>query len=274
MQPISEYHRPLTLDAALALLARPHPFTRPLAGGTHMLRGESTCEAFVDLGNLGLGEILQSGPVWRLGATATLDDLAAAEGLPAALRRAATRQASGNTRRRATLGGAVASADSGPLLAGLLALRGQVEAAPDRRMVDLADYLTKSIEARRDMPLILALSFDAGRCVGMAEIARTPADVPLLSVAVGATPEGGRLVRVSVAAGAAGQPLALCRNVAARLEGSLIGADVVFDVADEAVTWADDGRASAEYRRAMLPVLVRRACAELQAACGEVHHEG
>jgi CO/xanthine dehydrogenase FAD-binding subunit len=165
------------------------------------------------------------------------------------------------------------------LLAGLLALRGQVEAAPDRRALALADYLTQHIEARRDMPLILALSFDAGRCLGMAEIARTPADVPLLSVAVGATPEDGRLVRVSVAAGAAGQPLALCRNVANRLEGSLIGtdhigADVVFDVGDEAVTWADDGRASAEYRRAMLPVLVRRACVELQAACGEVHHEG
>ena len=274
MQPISEYHRPHTLDAALALLARPRPLTRPLAGGTHILSGEPTCEAFVDLGNLGLGEIVQSGPVWRLGATATLDDLAAAEGLPPALRRAATRQAPRNTRQRATLGGTIALADSGPLLAGLLALQGQVEVAPGRRTLSLADYLAGQVEAGRDMALILALSFEAGRCVGTAEIARTPADAPLLCVAVGAVPEGGRLTRVTVAAGATGQPLALCRNAANRLEGSAVGADVVFGVAEEAVIWQDDGRASAEYRRAMLPVLVRRACAELQAACGEVHHEG
>jgi CO/xanthine dehydrogenase FAD-binding subunit len=122
--------------------------------------------------------------------------------------------------------------------------------------------------------LILALTFDAGRYVGMAEIARTPADAPLLFVAVGAVPEGGRLTRVTVAAGATGQPLALCRDAAGRLEGTPVGADVVFGDADETVTWRDDGRASADYRRAMLPVLVRRACAELLAATGEVRHEG
>jgi CO/xanthine dehydrogenase FAD-binding subunit len=274
VQPIIEQHRPPALDAALALLARPHPLTRPLAGGTHILKGEPRCEAFVDLADLGLGGIMRSGQGWRLGATATLDELATAEDLPPALHRAATRQASRNTRRRATLGGTIAVADSGPLLACLLALRGQVEVAPGRRTLALADYLVGSIEARRDIALILALSFNAGRCVGMAEIARTPADAPLLCVAVGAVPERGRLVHVTVAAGATGQPLALCREAADRLEGSPVEADVAFDAADETVAWQDDGRASADYRRAMLPVLVRRACAELLAACREVHHEG
>jgi CO/xanthine dehydrogenase FAD-binding subunit len=273
MQPISEYHRPLTLDAALALLARPHPLTRPLAGGTRILQDKPTCEALVDLGSLGLGEITRSGQGWRLGATATLDDLVA-EGLPPALRRAAMRQAPSHTRRRATLGGTIAGADSGPLLACLLALRGQVEVAPGRRTIALADYLAGQDAARQDMALILALSFDAARCVGTAEIARTHADTPLLCVAVGAVPKGGHLAQVTVAAGAAGQPLAFCREAANRLEGAAIGADVGFSAADEAIAWRDDGRASAEYRRAMLPVLVRRACAELLTACGEGHHEG
>ena len=124
------------------------------------------------------------------------------------------------------------------------------------------------------MALILALTFDARRCVGMAEIARTPADAPLLCVAVGAEPEAGRLSRVKVAAGAAGQPLALCQNAADVLEGSPVGADVSFGYADETIAWRDDGRASAQYRQAMLPVLIRRASAELLAACGEVHHAG
>jgi len=46
-----------------------------------------------------MGEIARSGPLWRLGATTTLEELAAAEGMPPALRRAAKRQAQGNTRR-------------------------------------------------------------------------------------------------------------------------------------------------------------------------------
>ena len=66
MQPISEYHRPPTLDAALALLARPHPLTRSFAGGTHILQGEPECEAFVDLRALVLNEIPATPErVWR-----------------------------------------------------------------------------------------------------------------------------------------------------------------------------------------------------------------
>jgi carbon-monoxide dehydrogenase medium subunit len=274
VQPISEYHRPPTLDAALALLARPHPLTRPLAGGTHILRGGPRLAALVDLADLGLGEITRTGQSWRLGATATLDALATAEGLPPELRRAAARQASSQARRRATLGGTIAASDSGPLLACLLALHGQVEVASGCQTIPLADYLAGPGETDRDRTLILSLTFDARRCVGMAEIARTPADAPLLCVAVGAMPEDGRLTRVMAAAGATGQPLAFCREAANRLEGAAIGADVGFSAADEAIAWRDDGRASAEYRRAMLPVLVRRACAELLTACGEGRHEG
>ncbi len=184
------------------------------------------------------------------------------------------RQASSHTRRRATLGGTIAASDSGPLLACLLALHGQVEVASGSQTIPLADYLAGPSETHRDRTLILALTFDARRCAGLAEIARTPADAPLLCVAVGAVPEGGRLARVTVAAGAIGQPLTLCLETAERLEGSAVGEGVALTAANETVVWRDDGRASAEYRRAMLPVLVRRACAELLAACGEVHHEG
>jgi carbon-monoxide dehydrogenase medium subunit len=274
MRGIIEYHRPVTLEAALALLARPQPFTRALAGGAHQRGGGPACEARVDLGALGLSYITQSAQTCCLGATVTLEDLAAAEGLPPALCRAAIRQAPRNTRQRATVGGTIAIADPGPLLTCLLALDGRLDVAPGGRTIALADYLAGDAATRRERGLILALAFAAKRCVGLAEIARTPADAPLLCVAVGAELEDGRLVRVTVAAGGAGQPLTLCRNTAALLEGSPVGADVAFNAADEAVAWCDDGRASADYRRAMLPVLVRRACVEAQAACEEIRHEG
>jgi carbon-monoxide dehydrogenase medium subunit len=276
MTQIHEYHRPQTLQAAVELLSRSTPVTRPLAGGTHHARGASQCEAVIDLRDLKMGDVKLSGETWFLGATATLEDLAQAESLPPALSRAARRQSPRNIRQRATLGGAIAVADSGPLLACLLALNSQVHLEPGARVVGLADCLAGPPETRWNQALIVALSFQAGRRVGGAEVARTPADDPVLYAAVGATMADQAFGQVSVAVGAAGQPLAVCPRVASLLEGKKAGhvSSEMLENAVEAIAWRDDIRASADYRRAMLPILVGRACADLQAIRGEVYHEG
>ncbi len=210
MQQCTEYQRPMTLAAALALLSRAAPVTRPLAGGTHFASAALPCEAVADMRDLGLGDIKRTDMTWQVGAMVTLEDLAQVFGLPAALCRAAQRQWPRNIRQRATLGGAVASADSGPLLACLLALDCQVHIEPGARVVGLADYLAGRIEGRWDKILIVAISFDAKRHAGLAEVARTPADAPLLCAAVGAAAVEPGLSQVSVAVGAAGQPLSAC----------------------------------------------------------------
>jgi CO/xanthine dehydrogenase FAD-binding subunit len=275
MSPYSEYHRPTTLDAALALLSRASPPTRPLAGGTHSLRGILPQQAVVDLVDLPLSGIKRAGPIWHVGATTTLEALRQAQGLPPALQRAAHRQASRNVRLRATAGGAVAAADSGPLLACLLALRAQVHLEPNAQTVGLAEFLAGQSAARWNQRLIVAVSFDSSRCVGLAEVARTPADTPLLCVAVGATPAGQVLSQVAVAAGAVGQPLATCPQTARWLEAQSAkqAAGPTPERVVEAIAWKDDVRGSAQYRQALLPELVQRAWTELRSLCGEASHE-
>jgi CO/xanthine dehydrogenase FAD-binding subunit len=267
MQAINEYHRPAALAAAVALLARPTPPTRPLAGGTHY-RGAPPCEALVDLADLGLRGVTPAGAGWRLGAMTTLADLAQSGDVPPALRRAAMRQAPANQRGRATVGGVTAAQVSGPLLACLLALRAGVLLEPGGQTAELAGYLAGAA-GQWSHSLIVGLVLPAGRCAGLAEIARTPADWPLLCVAAGAVVAGGRLHDVSVAAGAPGQPLALCPRAAARLEGAPATGDARPAECDDDIAWRDDARAGAAYRRAMLPVLLGRALADLAAAAGE-----
>ena len=262
MTPISEYHRPATLDAALELLARPAPRTRPLGGGTHFRGRLPQAEALVDLRLLHLGGIQRAGNAWKLGAAATLEEVLQAGELPPALRRAAGRQAAYNARQRATLGGLVAAADSGPLLACLLALNTQVDLEPGAQVVPLDLFLANDDLASKS--LVLSLAFNPGRRLGLAMLGRSPADVPILSVAVAATRAGDGLQQVWAAAGAAGQPW--------WFERQLDPADSAAALQRAAgVAWQDDVRASAGYRQSMLPVLLRRALAELEL---EVSREG
>ncbi|MCU0509991.1 MAG: FAD binding domain-containing protein [Anaerolineae bacterium] len=57
----TEYHRPDSLEEALALLGRASPVTRPLAGGTRLSAGSRPPAALVDLAALPLAEIARPG---------------------------------------------------------------------------------------------------------------------------------------------------------------------------------------------------------------------
>ncbi len=262
MTPILEYHRPATVDAALALLGRPSPRTRPLAGGAHFRRGIKWPEALVDLSGLGLDAVKRSDAGWEIGATVTLEALASNEALPSALRDAARRQAPRNFRQRGTVGGMIATRDTGALFACLLALQARMKLEPGHRLVSLASYAqTRLING----DLITAVLLPATRRVAFAEISRTPADLPILCVAVAAevSPDEGTPRNFIVAATGADQPLVTLAGAAQLLDGAphadLAAISAVLLHAD----WHDDGRGTAEYRNAMLPLLVRRAAAEL-----------
>ncbi|MCU0509992.1 MAG: FAD binding domain-containing protein, partial [Anaerolineae bacterium] len=95
----------------------------------------------VDLAALPLAEIARRDATWRIGATATLEALAAAADLPAGLRAAAERHAQPNVRRRATVGGVVAARSAGPLTAALLALDARLLIEPGALLVPLEIYL-------------------------------------------------------------------------------------------------------------------------------------
>lgn len=264
MTSILEYHKPVTVEAALALLGRTTPRTRPLAGGVHYRRGIKWPEALVDLAELGLDTMQRTGGDWEIGATVTLEALAESHDLPPALRQAARRQAPRNFRQRGTIGGMLATRDTGTLFACLLALQAHMKLDPGGRVVPLALYAqTRLINA----DLITAVNFPASRRVAFAEISRTAADLPILCVAMGADVDRGRPPRnfTAIATGT-DQPLVTLPGAAQLLDGAPWADIETLAAVLPKADWANDGRGSAEYRNAMLPLLVRRAVAGLLGA--------
>jgi CO/xanthine dehydrogenase FAD-binding subunit len=148
MTNVLNYHRPESIDAALALLQRAQP-TVLLGGGSHIvpsLTGEAT--DVVDLQALGLRGICEDGARLALGAMATFADLAACNQLPSGVRELARREAPSTLRTLATVGGLVASGDpDSELLAAFLVLQGTVTlvSASGRRTEPLAEFLAAGV---------------------------------------------------------------------------------------------------------------------------------
>ena len=267
------YFRPDNLKTALALLQRPDMHAVPLAGGSWLvphlrtdvdLSGSLAAEvdAVVDLADLGLNAVqLEGSPGsgWlHLGATTLLADLVDGEACQAIagslLAEAARREGPVNLRNTATVAGTVLAGESASeLLLALLAVGADaivVSGDGDERAAPLADLLA-------DRPALLGRGLitelrlpwpNAGVRGGLARVARTPADHPI--VAAAAVVDGSRLC---VALGGV-TPLPIVvkldtgDDLAQTIASAMSGLDLVSDF-----------RGSAEYRQAMAPILARRA---------------
>ncbi len=275
---IREFHRPTEAAEAAALLQRPGVRTAPLAVSPRVDDAPlAAVEAVVDLAGLGLNTYSETEEgVIHLGAGVTLQQLvdsvllqSLAGGIVA---EGALLAAGSGMRHAATLGGALRYAQQaaagavrdGPpeLLVALLVLDAQLvveRGAQGREVVGLAEFLA----AGSDTPaLLVEVRFTrpgAAAHAAVARVARTPRDQGILAAAAlidGAT------VRLAVAPGGTA-PLRL-----PAIEASLAGqalTDARLAAAAEAVQAAvapvSDFRGSAEYRRAMSGVLLRRALA-------------
>ena len=107
---------------------------------------------------------------------------------------------------------------------------------------------------------ITSVVFPASRRVAFAEISRTPADLPVLCVAVGAD---ANLTHFSAYATGTDQELIPLAGAAQLLDGAPRADLETLAAVLPQTAWIDDGRGSAEYRNAMLPLLVQRAAAKV-----------
>lgn len=229
------YHRPTSVDQALALLDAPGPPRVLLAGGTvvNAASGIDPIEV-VDLQAVGLSGIAENGDGLRIGSTTTLQELADHPLSPGTLADLARRELPSTLRSLATVGGTVATGDpESELLAGLLVHEAVVtivgESGEAHRV--LADVLVmESIPG-----IITAVSIETGGATVVARTGRTPGDRSIVAA-------------VARKAGDLPPRLALCGVAATPV--------LVDDLAT--LDPPDDFRGSARYRRHLARVLSDR----------------
>ena len=270
-----ELERPASLGEAIEALARPGALA--LAGGTVALiglRDRSLRPArVVSLDRLdGLRYIRADGGQIRIGARTTVSDLMAAPEIAATAPAlaGATRVFAGlMVRNAATIGGNIAcNSPAADLVPALLTLNAAVtlEGPEGRRQMPLAAFHTGyGTDSRLPGEIITEISWpqppEAARQL-FYKLARRAGDaITVTGVAVLLASEGGRCSRARIALGSVAPTVFRAEAAEACLQGARLTAGTISEaarLAREAARPIDDIRASAQYRRDMVEVLVRR----------------
>ncbi len=232
---MSSYHRPATMEEALRSLGAES--ASALAGGTVLnAAGRLSMGDVVDLQDVVPSSIEKDGERVTIGAMTRLQDLVDGVDLPPILRELARREAPSTLRNAATVGGTVATADpDSELLAAFLVFGADVSLATTdgARTIPLRDVLENGVPRGS---VITSISMSTTGETAAARTGRTPADVPIVA-AVGRRN---------------GDTVVLALTGVATTPRLVEQADL------EMLDPPADFRGSAEYRRHLAAVLVRR----------------
>jgi putative selenate reductase FAD-binding subunit len=245
---ITEYFRPETLDHAFKLLARPN--VRPLGGGTRLNQPHAEAFAVVDLQALGLNKIHKTGNHLEIGATTTLQQLLENDHTPAALKQAIRLESAVNIRNMATVAGTLVACDGRSTFAtAMLALDTKLTVSGEQSsVIGLGEFLPL-----RPHGLITQISIPLNVHLAYEQVARTPADLPIVCAALAQWASG----RTRLALGGYGKSplLALDGTEPGGLDASINSAQAA---AQNAFHEAADEWASAEYRMDVAATLAKR----------------
>lgn len=250
---ITTYHRPKTLDEALALLTQPNRV--PLGGGTSLSHSKSGSVEVVDLQSLSLDSLKRSGNNFEIGAAVTLQQLLESEHSPEAMKSSLRLEAPLNIRNAATVAGTLVSCDGRSTLGTvLLALDTKLEQMKlddskiETQVSNIGEFLPLrnlqgSLITSITIPLNVKLAFEY--------VSRTPADKPIVCAALAQWNSG----RTRLALGGYGTTPLLAMD-GTEAEGVEAAARNVFHEATD--EWA-----SAEYRVDVAATLVKRCLGSL-----------
>jgi carbon-monoxide dehydrogenase medium subunit len=269
---LRQIFKPTTLKEALALLEQPGAVA--LAGGTQLMAaGRRDVEAVVDLGALGLSYIRESSGAVVIGATTPLADLAESPLLQAMANgvaaQAAHRSAGSILRNQGSAAGTLMAEPDGILAVALIALDARVElAGKNTRIVPAAEFVSRPGDlVGRGLVTQISLPIANPRA-SLQTVARTPRDRPIVAVCAAAKMENGIARQVRIAMGGTAPAAGRASEAEKLLEGTALEEEQIeraAGLAAQSVSPRGDFRGSAEYRRAMVQVLTRRALKELQA---------
>jgi carbon-monoxide dehydrogenase medium subunit len=277
------YHRASSVSHAVELLSGYEGTARVLAGGQSLVPMLSMRliqpDALIDVNQLTeLAEVATAGDTTVLGALVrytTIEQsplIASRLGLLARMvRHVGDRQ----VRNRGTIGGSLAQGDpTGEMPLGCLALGASVRVAGPAgpREVPVADlYLGSYATVLQPCEVLTEVVFPrAPAYFAFAEQCRRHNDFAVVSVAaVGDRGPDGTWSRVRVALGGVADQPVLAGAASAITSGSRLTDEVIARAAQAALEVADppsDVRASADYRRHLIPIYVRRVLTELRRA--------
>lgn len=244
---ITQYHRPHTLEEALNLLAQPNAI--PLGGGTWI--NSPACKnrdiTVIDLQALGLTNIHTRGNTLEIDACATLEALRENPHTPNALKQAIKLEAPLNLRNSGTVAGALMTCHGRSTFATMmLALDAKISVSSEQASVSsiaLGEFLPV-----RQLPgkLIIKITIPLNVSAAFEQVARTPADLPIVCAALAQWSSG----RTRLALGGHGKTPLLA------MDGT--EADGIESAARSAFHEAADDIASAEYRRDAAATLAKR----------------
>lgn len=275
--PIFDYACPESLDEALRLLAQHGSDAKVLAGGQSLMPLLNfrmlKPGALIDINRVGdLADLREDRQGLRIGALTRHRTL---ESSPLVARRfpvlaAAMRHVAHLAiRNRGTIGGSLAHADPAaelPMIALLLDADLQVRSQAGARSIAAADFflapLTTALEENEIVTEVLLPCLSQNCGWGFEEFSQRSGDFAIAAVAVLLKLDSGNVSIVRLAAMGVDETPVRFRDIEADIVGTRFSAGLAADVAQrasETVNPAADLKASSEYRRHLLRVLMKRA---------------
>jgi carbon-monoxide dehydrogenase medium subunit len=266
------YHRPGNIEAVTQLLNQDS--ARIIAGGTDLLVNKPPeIHSLVDITKLGLDYVKKDGEGVAIGATTTFSKIIASPYLDeqplSVIKDSAKEIGHYNIRHIATIGGnicnAVPSADS-PVALIALDATAVITGSSGERVVPLGEFFTFVREtvlgAGEFLKEVRVLAQPEKTAASFQKIGRTKVDIALVNAACRITMEGGKIKDPRIVQGAVAPTPVRAREAESMLDSHRLDEVNVDEVAEAAVNATrpiSDHRASADYRREMSRVLVKRA---------------
>lgn len=283
--PKFEYHRANTVKEALALL-KGNEDAKVLAGGHSLLPVMklrlAQPAALVDIGRLeGLKGISHENGAIRIGALTTHAMVAAGDGLPAVLTEAAGWIGDPQVRNRGTVGGNVAHADPAsdlPTVFTALRAKFHIVGESGMRVVDAADFFQGLFETAlvegEILTAVVVGRENAGTGSAYAKLFNPASRYAMVGAAAVVKVANGVCSAASVAIGGLTPKATATPSVVAALVGKALTPENIAAAAQAVVNDLDDDdllgdiHASASYRKAMAPVMVKRALSKAAERAG------
>ncbi len=271
---VQEYHHATTLKDALKKLGKNgEQVPVPVTGAFHLIAGKlraATC--LVDISAVGLDTIKVEGKKITIGGTATFQQIVKSKNLPEAVRKAAQAYSTIIQRNATTLQDALFGyATYFDLLTALLAFDTQVTVQGKvKRIVPLTQFFSKdnrSVLSNQEVATEFSFKLPSGDTgASLQRLALTDGDaVAILNVVAVLKMTGKKCAEARIAVGGGLPAPVRLIAIEQELAGKSLDASLVESVAGKVagmIEPASDVRGSAQYRKQISSVLVRRAIEE------------